>query len=158
MDFCFFDSSATVKNYIVETGTNWVKSVFITIPKTEIYMASITEVEVVAAFSRRRKGHTLSINDANTAINQFRSAFIKDFNTIEITPRIISSAVNLSDKHSLRGYDAMQLASALEIYSRLIMIGVDFNLTPFTFVSADDELNSAALLEGLSVENPNNYP
>jgi uncharacterized protein len=158
MNFCFFDSSATVKNYIVEIGTNWVKSVFITIPNTEIYMASITEVEVVAAFSRRRKGNTLSINDANIAINQFKSAFVKDFNTVEVTPKIISIATNLADKHSLRGYDAIQLASALEIYSRLITIGVDFNLTPFTFVSADNELNTAASLEGLSVENPNNYP
>jgi uncharacterized protein len=158
MDFCFFDSSATVKNYIIETGTNWVKSVFITIPKTEIYMASITEVEVVAAFSRRRKGNTLSKIDANTAIIQFKTAFVTDFNTVEITPKIISSAVDFADKHSLRGYDAVQLASALEIYSRLIAIGVDFNLTPFTFVSADNELNSAASLEGLSIENPNNYP
>jgi uncharacterized protein len=158
MDFCFFDSSATVKNYIVETGTNWVKSIFITIPKTEIYMASITEVEVVAAFSRRRKGNTLSLTDANTAINQFTSDFSRDFNTVEVNPKIISLAVQLADKHSLRGYDAVQLASALEIYSRLILIGVDFNITPFTFVSADNELNSAALLEGLGVENPNNYP
>jgi uncharacterized protein len=158
MEFCFFDSSAAVKNYIVETGSNWVKSIFATIPKTEIYMASITEVEVVAAFSRRRKGLKLSVTDSNTAISQFRSDFSRDFNTIDVTPKIISAAVNLSEKYSLRGYDAVQLASALEIYSRLITLGVDFNITPFTFISADYELNSTTTSEGLNVENPNNYP
>ena len=28
MDFYFFDSNALVKNYVQETGTNWVKSIF----------------------------------------------------------------------------------------------------------------------------------
>ncbi len=158
MDFCFFDSSAAVKNYIAEIGSNWVKSILINIPKTEIYMTSITEVEVVAAFARRRKGMSLSLIDANTAITQFKSDFSRDFNTIDITAKIISQAVNLSDKHSLRGYDAVQLASALEIYLRLDALGIDFSLTPFTFVSADNGLNAAAISEGLSVENPNNYP
>ncbi len=158
MNFCFFDSSATVKNYIAETGSNWVKSIFINIPKTEIYMASITEVEVVAAFARRRKGMSLSLLDATTAIPQFKSDFSRDFNTIDITGKVVSRAVDLSDKHSLRGYDAVQLASALEIYLRLDALGVDFNITPFTFVSADNELNTAALSEGLIVENPTNYP
>lgn len=158
MDFCFFDSSAVVKNYIQEIGTNWVKSVFVTIPKTEIYLASITEVEVVAAFSRRRKGKTLNAADANAAIQQFKTDFAKDFNTIEVTPNITSRAVALADRHSLRGYDAIQLACGLEIHSRLTLLGIDFNLSSFTFVSADDELNSAAQMESLTIENPNNYP
>ena len=121
-------------------------------------MASITEVEVIAAFARRRKGKSLSVTDANTAISDFKADFSRDFNTVEVTSKVITKAVDLADKHSLRGYDAVQLASALEIYSRLTAIGVDFNLTPFTFVSADDELNTAASVEGLIVENPNNYP
>lgn len=157
MNFYFFDSSAAVKNYINETGTNWVKSIFASIPQTEILMASITEAEVVAAFARRRKGKTLTVIDASIAISQFRTDFSKDFSTVETVPKVISQAVYLADKHTLRGYDAVQLSSALEIYTKLINFKVDFSSSTFTFVSADNELNSAANIEGLTVENPNNY-
>ena len=158
MDFYFFDSSAAVKNYINETGTNWVKSIFASIPQAEIFMASITEAEVVAAFARRRKGKTLTIIDANIIISQFKTDFSKDFSTVETVPKIISQAVYLADKHSLRDYDAIQLSSALEIYTRLINFKINFSSSTFIFVSADNELNSAANAEGLTVANPNNYP
>jgi uncharacterized protein len=93
MNFYFFDSSATVKNYISETGANWVKSVFAGIPQNEILMASITEVEVVAAISRRRKGKTLTPNDAGIFVRQFKTDFAKDFSTVEIVPKTLSQAV-----------------------------------------------------------------
>ena len=158
MNFYFFDSSAAVKNYISEVGTNWIKSILVTIPQTEIFMASITEVEVIAAFSRRRKGKTLTTNDAAVLISQFKADFSKDYTTVEIVPKIISQAVHLADQHSLRGYDAVQLAAALEIYRKLISLKVNFGSSTLTFVSADNQLNSAAQAEGLTIENPNNYP
>jgi len=54
----------------------------------------------------------------------------------------------------LRGYDAVQLAAALEANDERLANA----LTPLTLVSADTELNTAAQAEGLNVENPNNYP
>ena len=134
------------------------KNIFNTILTDVIYAATITQVEVVAALARKRKGNSLSVIDANLLIHQFNNDFNMDIRAVSTSQNVLSFAVNLADKHSLRGYDAVQLASALEIYSRLSSIGVDFNLTPFTFVSADNELNTAAESEGLTVENPNNYP
>jgi predicted nucleic acid-binding protein len=54
----------------------------------------------------------------------------------------------------LRGYDAVQLATALETNRKRLSDG----LSALVFVSADAELNNAAQAEGLEVENPNNYP
>ena len=62
--------------------------------------------------------------------------------------------MNLADKYELRGYDAVQLAAAVEIEKRIKLIGN----SPLIFVSADNELNNAEIAEGLAVENPNNYP
>ncbi|NOT59076.1 MAG: nucleic acid-binding protein, partial [Acidobacteria bacterium] len=56
--------------------------------------------------------------------------------------------------HALRGYDAVQLAAALEENDELM----SFGLPALTLVSADAELNKAAQAEGLNVENPNNHP
>lgn len=158
MNFYFFDSSAIVKNYIDEPGSNWVKAIFNTISTDVIYAASITQVEVVAALVRKRKVSNLSASNAASAISQFKRDLLTDFREIELKSNIISRAVLLADKFSMRGYDAVQLASALEIHAHLVNLKVDFSVSTFTFISADDELNSAAQAEGLAIENPNNYP
>lgn len=59
----------------------------------------------------------------------------------------------LADKYELRGYDAVQLASALEVNRLRIADG----LSPIVFISADNNLNSAATTEGLTADNPNNH-
>lgn len=158
MNFYFFDSSAIVKNYINEIGSNWVKTIFNAVSTDIIYAASITQVEVVAAFARQRKALKLSAIDAAAAISHFNQDFQSDIREIELKPKVLAETVLLADKYSLRGYDAVQLASALEIHSHLINLKLNQHSAPFTFVSADSELNSAALNAGLTIENPNNYP
>jgi uroporphyrinogen-III synthase len=61
--------------------------------------------------------------------------------------------MHLAKQHALRGYDTIQLASALEIAALAQQLQ-----PPFILVSADDELNAAAAAEGLTVENPNSNP
>jgi hypothetical protein len=60
----------------------------------------------------------------------------------------------LAERHALRGYDAVQLAAALELQTVLTASG----LPALTLVSADAELNAAAAAEGLTVEDPNLHP
>lgn len=67
---------------------------------------------------------------------------------------IISRAVTLTQNHRLRGYDAVQLATALVTNETLVAAG----LSGLTFVAADDDLLAAARSEGLTSDNPNNYP
>jgi hypothetical protein len=59
----------------------------------------------------------------------------------------------LAETHALRGYDAVQLAAALNVNSACAAAGA-----VFTLVSADGELNAAARAEGLAVEDPNLHP
>ena len=59
----------------------------------------------------------------------------------------------LAETHALRGYDAVQLAAALEVYRERRRAGLP---TP-TFISADIGLNTAATAEGLTVDDPNTH-
>jgi len=59
--------------------------------------------------------------------------------------------VSLTDP---RAGHAIQLASALAVQAELIASGV----SPLVFVSADADLDKAARVEGLVVENPNDPP
>jgi hypothetical protein len=62
--------------------------------------------------------------------------------------------MDLAKAHALRGYNAVQLASAIQANQDRISIGG----SPLTFISADTHLNTAATAEGLTVDNPNNHP
>lgn len=150
----FFDSSAIVKRYVSEKGSNFVDNLTDTKNSNIILLARITRVEVAAALARRAKGKSIRTKDLQTALAAFQHDLTNNYFTVEITPILLSSAMTLAVKHALRGYDAVQLAASLEANNEAVANG----LPPLTIVSADKELNVVAQNEGLNVENPNNYP
>lgn len=116
-------------------------------------MAGITHVEVAAAIARRLKGGSVTNTDADAALAAFTHDLNNRYLTVDIRPDVLSAAMKMSTKLALRGYDAVQLAAALNSTAELLASG----LPPVIVVSADSELNTAAIAEGLSVENPNDY-
>ena len=154
MDDCFFDSSAIVKRYIAETGTIWVENITNLKTGNNIYLARITCVETVSAIVRRARGGSITQSDAQKALALFRHDFANNYYKIEIAPQLLDDAMQIAEKHILRGYDAVQLAAALELRAELQISGT----ANLTFVSADDALNATAIVEGLTIENPNHHP
>ncbi|MBD2614081.1 MAG: type II toxin-antitoxin system VapC family toxin [Nostoc sp. GBBB01] len=150
----FIDSSALVKRYISETGSAWVLGLFDPTLNNEVFIAAITGVEIIAAITRRSRSGSISITDATIIRNQFRSDLQKDYQIIEITENVINYGMALSEIYGLRGYDAIQLAAGRAVNTLCIANG----LPSITFVSADNELNTAVVNEGLKIENPNNHP
>lgn len=150
----YFDSSALVKRYAQETGTAWVLS--LTDPQAghEIFTALVSGAEIVAAIARRARMALISPQDAAAAIAAFKNHFKNQYHVVLMTAPIIDRAMDLAEKHGLRGYDAIQLAGALAVQAELIAKGA----SPMVFVSADADLNKAAQMEGLAVENPNDHP
>jgi hypothetical protein len=61
--------------------------------------------------------------------------------------------MNLAEAHALRGYDAVQLAAALEINDQSQSLGWSSPM----LICADLALNIAAVAEGLSVDDPNGH-
>jgi uncharacterized protein len=149
----FLDSSALVKRYATETGTAWVTGLVAPATGNLILVARITGVETVAALARKRKGNLLSQPDAATALATLRKELAGLFITIEVTIALLTSAADLADKHALRGYDAVQLAAALEANGERRKR----KLAPLVLVTADTELLDAAAAEGLTTDDPNNH-
>jgi hypothetical protein len=150
----FCDSSAIVKRYVAETGSTYIDRLADLKSGNIVLIARITRVEVAAAFARRLKGASLTTADTQNALALFQHDLTNSYFTVEITPALLSEAMRLAVKHALRGYDAVQLAAALEANGERL----SNNLPPLTLVSADADLNDAAQIEGLNVENPNNHP
>jgi len=153
----YFDSSALVKYYIPEVGTHWVTSlvdhrVDDEWPNT-IASSSLSVAEAVAAFTKRHRMREISTGLKAALISRFLRDGRQRCTLLEADSTVIDTAVQLIQRHPLRAYDAVQLASALILNSALIAD----KLSPLTFVSADNVLCEAAQAEGLPTENPNEY-
>jgi predicted nucleic acid-binding protein len=149
----FFDSSAIVKRYVQETGTQWVNGIIDPISGNDIYLARITGVEVVSALVRRKRDGTILAQAVATALEQFHKDFASEYQALDMTAFVLTRAMSLAEAHAVRGYDAVQLAAALEVNGYCLATG----LSALTLISADVSLNAAATVEGLKVDNPNNH-
>jgi predicted nucleic acid-binding protein len=158
----FFDSSALVKRYVNETGSGWVQTITDAAMGHEVYIARITTVEVIAAFVRRARSGSIDALTAAAATAQFKTDAAADYRIIELTGELAGHAIAATERHGLRGYDAVQLATALEINDRLraqlLALGLPINTYPCFIVTSDIDLNIAAVAEGLAVEDPNAHP
>ncbi len=148
----FFDSSAVFKRYASEIGTIWVLGILDPAAGNIIYMASITGVEVVSALVRQIP--PLPAPDLARVILEFKNDYRNQYQRVAINDSLLAGAMILAETHRLRGYDAVQLAGAVELNRLRIAAG----LPPATLVSADHQLNSAAAKEGLVVEDPTSHP
>jgi predicted nucleic acid-binding protein len=153
----YFDSSALVKYYIPEVGTHWVKILVDDRADDEwrntIASSSLSVAEVVAAFTKRHRMREISMGLKAALISRFLRDGRQRCTLLEPDGTVIDTAVQLIQRHPLRAYDAVQLATALLLDRSLLAD----ELPPLTFVSADNVLCEAAQAEGLPTENPNEH-
>jgi predicted nucleic acid-binding protein len=147
----FCDSSAIVKCYVQEQGSAWMVALLDAAAVHHLYLARTTGVEVIAAMRRRARHDDIAATDVAAALAQFRQDLSGLYRIIEITPALVTRAMALAETYALRGYDAVQLAAAVEVRAR----GDTLGLPVLTLVSADEEFNVAARAQGLEVEDPN---
>jgi predicted nucleic acid-binding protein len=145
----FLDTSTVLKRYVLETGTAWVQAIAAPAARHSLFIVRITLAETVAAITRRERGGTITPHDAATALADFELDFARQYRIVEVSAGLVAQAATLARKHALRGYDAVQLAAVLEIHA------TDPSLT---LLSADADLNAAALVEGVTVDDPNSHP
>lgn len=149
----FFDSSAIVKRYLIETGRGWVGSITDLAAGNKVYLARHSCRSDLSHNAQSARFGLLATG-ASKAIADFRDDFGNEYSVIELTPSLIEQAADLAEAHALRAYDAVQLAAALQIDVEMKSAGA----SPITLVSADGALNTAALAEGLAVDDPNTHP
>lgn len=151
MSAFYLDSSAAIKWYVVERGTETVRSILSPNAGNAIYMASLGGVEIVTALARRGRNGDAIRDDVLSAIREFQSDFASRWRIVPFTFAIRNDATRLGMKRFLRGYDAVHLATA----SHVAAARRESGLSDIVVVSADEELNVAAIAEGFSIINPN---
>lgn len=154
MTTTYWDSSALIKRYIQETGSDWVRTLMS--PNTDhVWLtARITMVEFHSALARRRREGTVPTADCDVACQAFDAHSVTEYDFVELHLEVVQLAQHLLNHHPLRAYDAVQLASAL--FANRVL--VTQHLPALTFVSADERLTLVAEAEGLATDNPNLHP
>jgi len=150
----FLDTSAIIKRYIFEPGQAWILSICNPAQGHDLYISQATLVEVVAAICRRAREKSISITERDRLITVFRQDSVQGYNIWPVDTGLYNAAGDLCRSHRLRAYDAVQLACILALRQYTLA-----NQAPEPiFVCADVGLLDIAGVEGLQVENPNNYP
>ena len=132
----FFDTSAFVKRYIAETGTDavleWCQRA------TEIGLSAIAVPELISAFCRLKRENKITSEQYQQLKNQLFSD-IEDIAIGDLTPIVLSHSVNSLENNTLRAMDAIHIGSAIALECD-------------TFISADQRQLEAAQWAGLNVE------
>jgi len=139
----FADSSAIVKLYVDEEGHGAVRALH------ALAVGQVARVEVPAAFWRKHRLGELSAVDARILTSAFEADYYGTiaewprFVVVALTTGVLDGAATLCARYPLRGFDAIQLASALAV--RDVDPGVS------TMAVYDAGLRAAAAGEGLAV-------
>src|SRR5438093_9306518 len=108
-----FDSSALVKRYLDEPGSEWVRRVLHPSLGHDVVVAQTTPVELVAAICRRQHAGALPADDAEAAMADLVYDLAVQYDVLALSHPIVQRAMELCRQHSLRGYDGVQLATAV---------------------------------------------
>ncbi|MDO9012869.1 MAG: type II toxin-antitoxin system VapC family toxin [Gallionella sp.] len=135
----FCDTSALLKLYIVETGSEVVKG---WVTKAEaVAVCRVAWAEAHAALSRRAR----EVSEDAPVIEQAKAALARDwphYLVMEVDQMLVERAGDYADTFALRGYDSIQLAAAFET-GRIAQL-------PVCFACFDMRLNKAAGILGMT--------
>jgi predicted nucleic acid-binding protein len=133
----FCDTSALVKLYIDETGSDLVRE---QMHKADaVAVARIAWVEAHAAFARRVREEPLDEDAIEGAKSALRSDWQR-FIVLEINQDLVERAGEFADTFALRAYDSAQLAAAAAAAAR----------TEVFFACFDTRLNRVAKILGMA--------
>lgn len=132
----FFDSSALVKRYLPEKGTETVLS--LCAEATELGLSVICYPELISALCRLRREKQIE-GPQYVTIKQGIIQDMRDATLCNITEAAVLQSILLLEENTLRAMDAFHIASALEWEADI-------------FVSSDLNQIKAAKKAGLTVQ------
>ena len=136
----YLDSSALVKRYIAEEGSEQVNGWIHT--ADAVVTGLITRVEVAAAITRAQRMGILQPDETTLALRLFRSEW-ESLQRLPINENTVVRADYLACEHNLRGYEALQLSCAL-IWQEALGIAI-------ILASFDGQLIQAAREVGIGI-------
>lgn len=129
----FLDTSALIKLYHQESGTQEIESLFNNFKITAIYLSELAKIEFTSTIWKKVRTKEISENTAKITITFLETDFDK-FSFISIDSMILEqSRLLFSDYgvHGLRTLDAIQLSTAISLKAYSDLFTSDILLKSF---------------------------
>lgn len=136
-----------MKLYVHETGTERLLRLAEHSSAHRLAILSIARVEFSSAVRRRARNGEIPAYVAKELVEALQRHIETRFITQSVTDFVLDIAVELTDRHALRAFDAIQLAGYIALKNSS---AADVP----QFVCADRELLAAAQSEGAQILNP----
>jgi len=149
--FYYLETSALVKLYVRESGTERVLALANRASENRLAILGLTQVEFRSAVRRRERNGEIPPLLATQLLETFKRHLETRFVSQTISDFVLDVASALVDRHALRAYDAVQLAGYVALRGS---IGTDVPV----FVCSDHALLEAARLEGIPILDPASRP
>jgi predicted nucleic acid-binding protein len=146
----YADTSVLAKRHLEETGREWVRSLTQPAANNTIFTAQISMVELYSALNRQLRKASISQLRYARLSSVINHIWTSQYLIVATTTHVLESARQLVERHPLKAYDAVQLASAIETRQKL-----PSGSPAITFLSADRQLLLAANVEGFATDDPN---
>jgi uncharacterized protein len=153
----YVDSSALLKHYIREVGTDALKARLQEHSRYTpgVLISDIGYAEVLATFARRLRENPLLIAETTMLEAEFQYDWLFRLTRVELDVGVFGFVHDLVRKYPLRGADAIHLASALWLRDTLKLDSkMRFAGGPLIFATSDNQLKNAARMVGLDVFDP----
>jgi uncharacterized protein len=149
----YLDSSALIKYYVQEVGTENVRGKLET--GRPVFTSVLAFAEIHAALARRSKDRSISPGEFVIARTKFDSDWAVGLGAVDLSPGVLSIVRNIVDQFALRGADTVHLASAIWLRDTTVAGRIGNQLL---FLSSDKRLAKAAADFGLEAFNPETAP
>ena len=146
MSVYYLDTSALVKLYVREPGTEQMLRLADPAGGHALALLGLTRVEFRSAVRQRERAGDVAEDIADNLIDSMDEHLANFFLVQPLTDLVIEEAAALLDRHALKAYDAVQLAGCIMLRARLGRHA--------TFVCSDRQLVRAAEDEGMTVLDP----
>jgi uncharacterized protein len=138
----YLDTSTLVKLYVAEEDSGRIAAL---VGSAEVVATSvIAYVETRSAFARRFREKAFTPMEYKKLVSVFQVDW-KRYLQIAINFELIRLAGDLTERHALKGYDALHLAAAMTLRNNVA--------APIIFSTADDGLRKAAEKENFLAKN-----
>lgn len=147
MALYYVETSALVKLYVREPGTERLLQLANNAAENRLVVLAVSAIEVRSAVRRRERAGDIDPKMSALILDRLRQHLEARFLRQVLSDAVLDNAGEMIDRYALRAYDAIQLAGCLALQT---VAGPEVPI----FVCADQQLLEAARSELLPVLDP----
>lgn len=147
----FFDSSALIKRYVVEAGSNLVHKKLLS--GAPVFVSALSYSECLRAFARKLRERNIPESEFQRVCDDLAHDWVLSFEVLEVNQQTQSHVREIVSRFPLRASDAVQMSTAIWVRDQFPARSGASKAGP-VFAAADKDLLDVARKVGFAIFDP----